>query len=272
VAIKLSEVIPWGRSYDEYRCMFDLSDEDLEGRILGCGDGPASFNAEASARSHLVISCDPLYAFSAAEIEQRVHECYDDVIGQVCRYSGGFVWDYFRDPDHLGECRLAAMRRFLADFEAGKAEGRYVTASLPTLSFEHGRFDLAVVSHLLFPYSERLDLDFHRAAVQELLRVAGEVRIFPLLSLDRTLSPHVGPILTHCAEKGMRAEVRGVPYEFQRGGNQMLRIKKTGRPKQVDGSDGTLPVGEDRPVREVPRYRVGRAGPRRPVPVRVPGP
>jgi hypothetical protein len=209
--------------------MFALSDEDLAGSVLGCGDGPASFNAEATARGHSVISCDPLFAFSAAEVERRVRECYDDVIGQVRRHPGGFVWDYFRDPDHLGECRLAAMNCFLADFEAGKAEGRYVTASLPSLPFEHGRFDLALVSHLLFLYSDRLDLDFHRAAVEELSRVAREVRIFPLLGLDRTLSPHVGPIFAHCAEKGMRAEVRGVPYEFQRGGNQMLRIRKAGR-------------------------------------------
>jgi hypothetical protein len=54
----------------------------------------------------------------------------------------------------------------------------------------------------------------------------GEVRIFPLLDLGRTLSPHVGPILVHWSENGDHAEVRVVPYEFQRGGHQMLRIKK----------------------------------------------
>jgi hypothetical protein len=215
--------------------MFALSDDDLAGRILGCGDGPAGFNAEATARGLSVTSCDPLYAFSAAEVEQRVRDCYGDVIGQVRRQPEGFVWDYFRDPDHLGECRLAAMHRFLADFEAGKAAGRYVTAALPALPFGDGRFDLALVSHLLFLYSERLDFDFHRAAVEELLRVAGEVRIFPLLGLDRSLSPHVGPILAYCAERGADAEVRGVPYEFQRGGNQMLRIRKVGRPRQGEG-------------------------------------
>ena len=35
---KLSEVIPWGRSFEEYRRVFALTDEDLAGRILGCGD------------------------------------------------------------------------------------------------------------------------------------------------------------------------------------------------------------------------------------------
>jgi hypothetical protein len=224
VTIRLSEVIPWGRSYEEYRRMFALADEDLAGRILGCGDGPASFNAEATARGHAVVSCDPIYAFSPAEIERRVEDSYDDLIAQVRSNPDGFVWDHFHGPDHLGQCRLAALRRFLTDFEAGKAEGRYVTASLPRLPFEDRQFDLALVSHLLFLYSERLDCEFHRAAVEELLRVAREVRIFPLLTLDRKPSPHVGPIRTHVAGRGWRAEVCGVLYEFQRGGNEMLRI------------------------------------------------
>jgi len=204
--------------------MFAVSDDDLAGRILGCGDGPASFNAEASARGHSVVSCDPIYAFSPAEIERRVEGAYDRVIALVRRNPDGFVWTLFRDPDHLGQCRLAALRRFLADFEAGNAGGRYVTASLPRLPFEDRRFDLALVSHLLFLYSGQLDFEFHWAAVEELLRVAREVRIFPLLTLGRRPSPHVGPICTHVAGRGWRAEVCGVPYEFRRGSNEMLRI------------------------------------------------
>jgi hypothetical protein len=129
--------------------MFALNEGDLGGRILGCGDGPASFNAEATARGHAVVSCDPLYAFSSQEIEQRIDDCYEDVISQVRRNPDDFLWDYFSSPDHLGQCRLAAMRRFLADFEAGQAAGRYVTAVLPDLPFDDGQFDLALVSHLL---------------------------------------------------------------------------------------------------------------------------
>jgi hypothetical protein len=236
VTIRLNEVVPWGRSFEEYRRMFALADEDLAGRILGCGDGPASFNAEATGLGHAVVSCDPIYAFSPEEIERRVGDCYSDLIAQVRSDPDGFVWDHFHDPDHLGQCRLAALRRFLADFEAGKAEGRYVTASLPRLPFEDGQFDLALVSHLLFLYSDQLDFNFHRAAVEELLRVAREVRIFPLLTLERRPSPHVGPIHTHVAGRGWRAEVCGVRYEFQRGGNEMLRIGKDDHPPRLAAS------------------------------------
>lgn len=224
MSIKVNKVIPWGRSFEEYRRMFALLDADLAGTVLGCGDGPACFNAEATALGHAVVSCDPIYSFSPGEIEQRVSDCYDDVIAEAHNSRDEFVWDYFRDPNHLGQCRLAAMSRFLADFEAGKAAGRYVTAALPDLPFADGQFDLALVSHLLFLYSEQLDLGFHRAAVEELLRVAREVRIFPLLTLDRKLSPHIEPIRTHVLGMGWRVEITPVPYEFQRGGNRMLRI------------------------------------------------
>ena len=236
MAIRLSDVIPWGRSFDEYRRMFALSDADLAGRILGCGDGPASFNAEATGLGHAVVSCDPIYAFPPEEIERRVEDCYSDLIAQVRSDPDGFVWDYFHDPDHLGQCRLAAMRRFLADFEAGKAEGRYVTAALPRLPFVDRQFDLALVSHLLFLYSERLDFELHRAAVGGLLRVAREVRIFPLLTLGRRPSPHVGPIRTLVAGWGWRAEVCGVPYEFQRSGDEMLRIVRDDHPPRFAAS------------------------------------
>jgi hypothetical protein len=230
MSMKLSEVIPWGRSFEEYRRMFALTDDDLAGYILGCGDGPASFNAEAAARGHRVISCDPIYAFSASEIERRVGECYDTVISQVKQNRDGFVWQQFRDPEHLGECRLAAMRRFLADFDKGKQEGRYIAAALTTLPFADAQFSLALVSHLLFLYSDHLDLAFHIASCRELLRVAREVRIFPLVRLDHQWSPHVEPVRAHLERDGFDVEIVSTEYEFFRaedhGGNRMMRVRR----------------------------------------------
>src|SRR5438876_5449355 len=168
MSVKLSEVIPWGRSLEEYRRMFALSQEDFSASILGCGDGPASFNAEATALGYRVVSCDPLYSFSASEIERRVAQCYGTVIAQVKQEPDAFVWGYFRDPDHLGECRLTAMRKFLSDYDRGKQDGRYIPASLPRLPFRKKQFSLAVVSHLLFLYSDQFGLDFHIAAIKEL--------------------------------------------------------------------------------------------------------
>ena len=224
--IALKQVIPWRRSFDEYRRMFDLSPRDLAGRILGCGDGPASFNAEASARGVRVVSCDPIYLFPSQQIEQRVNECYEDLIAQVKANPNGFVWNDFHDPDDLGRRRLQAMRLFLADLPKGKTEGRYVAAALPRLPFADQSFDLALVSHLLFLYSDHLDLEFHWKSIAELLRVSREVRIFPLLTLRQVRSHHLRTLLDRCKAMPWDIEIKPVPYEFQRGGNQMLQVRR----------------------------------------------
>ena len=86
------------------------------------------------------------------------------------------------------------------------------------------RFDLVLCSHLLFLYSEQLSLDFHLQSVQELCRVAQEVRIFPLLDLARDKSRHIEPVSEHMKRLGYKVDICRVNYEFQRGGNQMMKI------------------------------------------------
>jgi hypothetical protein len=225
--MQLADVIPWGRSLDEYRSMFRLSEADLSGRILGCGDGPASFNSEATTAGHRIVSCDPIYQFDGHEIERRVRDCYPVMIAQVRLKPDNFRWELFRDPDQLVEYRLTAMSRFLADYEAGRAAGRYVAAALPRLPFADGEFDLALCSHFLFLYSQQFDDQFHRAGITELLRVAREVRIFPLLDLDCRRSGHVEPLRGYFAGAGQQVDIVAVPYEFQRGGNEMMRIVRS---------------------------------------------
>jgi hypothetical protein len=225
-AMKLSSIVPWGRSFAEYRDMFALSEGDLQGRVLGCGDGPASFNAEATVAGIRVVSIDPLYAYTAPEIERRVSEIFETVVSQTRAQAHRFVWDRFSDADSLGLARLNAMQRFLLDYKMGKKAGRYVAASLPDLPFADGSFDLALCSHLLFLYSDHLSLDEHIAAVRELLRVAREVRIFPLLSLSGEPSPYIIPLCKLLSNEGYAIERQVVPYEFMRGGNTMLKSSR----------------------------------------------
>ena len=220
--ITLKEVVPWGRTLDEYQRMFMLGEADISLSILGCGDGPASFNAEWTALGGQVVSCDPLYEFSGTAIEERVQATFDFMVQAVRDNYDDFVWQDIASPEALGERRLSAMRRFLADYEQGKQEGRYATESLPVLPFRDNQFDLALVSHLLFLYSDQLDYSFHRASLLELCRVARQVRIFPLLALGNRPSPHLLPLLNELQERNFKVEKVAVPYEFQKGGNQML--------------------------------------------------
>jgi hypothetical protein len=225
MAFRYETVVPWGRSYDEYLRMFDLDPAERVGRILGCGDGPASFNCEMRRRGRRVISVDPLYRLDRSEIERRIEATYDEVIGQTRRERHRFVWDRIPSVEALGRVRMTAMRAFLADYEAGRRQGRYLAASLPHLPFETGAFELALCSHLLCFYSEQLSLEFHREAVRELCRVAGEVRIFPLVDVNGVPSEHVAILEAELGAAGIEAETLPVPDEFQRGGNRMLRLR-----------------------------------------------
>ena len=222
--IQLEKVVPWGRLMEEYVGMFALDERDLGKTILGCGDGPASFNVEWNARGGSVISCDPIYVFSPEQIRQRVHETRDYMIQAVREARDTFVWDTIRSPEDLERRRLAAMEAFLADFGSGQSRGRYVPAGLPHLPFADDAFDLALSSHLLFLYAEQLSLDFHVQSLIEMCRVAREVRVFPLLMIGNRPSPHVPRVKDRLAEAGFKVEVRRVDYEFQKGGNEMMVI------------------------------------------------
>lgn len=221
----LDKVVPWGRSYDEYVSMFGLSKDDLTLRILGCGDGPAAFNSLLTKCGGSVVSVDPIYAFDAAQIRTRVAEAYDIVMTQTRKNQGNYVWETIPSVEQLGSIRMSAMENFLADFDAGKQEGRYIAGELPLLPFENGQYDIALSSHFLFLYSAHLSAEFHLHALQEMLRVSREVRVFPLLTLDGTPSPYLHFVNGHFEKNGFGVEIKSVPYEFQRGGNEMLVIK-----------------------------------------------
>ena len=221
----LDEVVPWGRSFDEYRRMFALTESDLQSTILGCADGPASFNAEATARGVRVVSCDPLYRFGAPQIQARITATCREVLDQTRRNANEFVWNTIRSVEELGRLRMESMQTFLNDYEQGRAEGRYIDAELPVLPFADASAGLALCSHFLFLYTSHLDEHFHVAAVRELCRTATEVRIFPLLALGGRRSPYVDAVREALRGSVYSASIERVPYEFQKGGNEMLRIR-----------------------------------------------
>lgn len=224
MAFELQSVVPWGRNLDEYISMFDLGEADLDKAIIGFGDGPASFNAEMTRRGKRVVSVDPVYRFSAAELRTRIDETASVVLDQARQNMNNFVWTAIKDVDELARVRLGAMERFLEDFEAGKREGRYVDHPLPErLPFDDASFDLGLSSHFLLLYTQ-LGLDFHIASITEMLRVCREIRIFPLLDLDAKRSGLLDDVMGHFRNR-YRVEVMKVGYEFQRGGNEMLVIK-----------------------------------------------
>jgi hypothetical protein len=76
----------------------------------------------------------------------------------------------------------------------------------------------------LFLYSAHLTLEDHLAMLKEMLRVAAEVRVFPLVDLNAQRSPHLDPVLAALRDENIRTKIGPVPYRFQTGGNEMLKI------------------------------------------------
>ncbi|GAB4031441.1 SAM-dependent methyltransferase [Spirosoma gilvum] len=224
--MKLAQIVPWGRTREEYQRMFSLTEADLRSRMLGIGDGPASFNAEQTAVGNSVVSVDPIYIFSAEEIEKRIEDTYQTIIGQLQNAGDQYNWTLYRNADELGNERMKAMNHFLADYEIGRQQGRYLAHALPKLPFPDLSFDLAVCSHLLFLYSDQLSETFHLESIRELMRVANEVRIFPLISLAGDPSPYLNSVLADCQTARIQAELVDVPYHFQKGAYQMLQLTR----------------------------------------------
>lgn len=226
MGLQLDRVVPWGRSFSEYRRMFALTDEDLQCSILDCAGGPASFNAELTQLGGQVVSCDPIYAFSAGEIRDRIDRTFPEIVEGVKGNLENYFWTpEIPTPEALGQVRMQAMERFLQDFPTGVGD-RYRVAELPQLPFADGEFDLALCSHLLFTYSDLLSLEFHLEAIAELLRVAREVRIFPLVNLAGERSPWCDQVLDTLKGMGNTVEVVQVDYEFQTGGDRNLIINR----------------------------------------------
>ena len=225
VSIHLDQIVPWGRSLGEYIRMFDLTDRNMQSSILDCAGGPASFNAEVHRRNRNVISCDPIYVFSTRDIAAKVDEACQTVLRAAEQNRANFVWREIESAGHLRKLRMETMRQFLEDFPIGASQGRYLVAALPKLPFRAKRFDLALCSHFLFTYSNMLTLQFHLDSIRELCRVGAEARIFPLLpGFGNERSSYVLEVMNRLTAEGYGCEVRSVAYEFQKGGNEMLRV------------------------------------------------
>lgn len=224
--MELKNIVPWGRSLAEYVAMFNLTETDLQRKILGCGDGPASFNTELTKLGGDVISIDPIYTFFAPEISARIQAVYPEIKDQLTQNPTDYVWQQFTSVEDLCAKRMQAMALFLEDYETNNGGDRYQNQSLPQLSFSTKYFDLALCSHLLFLYSQQLDLAMHIASITELCRVAKEVRIYPLVTLSGELSPYLDPVRAELLAAGIETKLVDVTYEFQRGATQMLVVKQ----------------------------------------------
>ena len=220
---ELKNTVPWGRTLEEYQAIFNLQKSDLDKKIISFGDGPASFNAEMTTKGKQVTSIDPIYQFAKNDLENHIEETKYIVMKQMRENKDSFVWSSISNIDELEKVRMNAMSHFISDFEQGKNQKRYILHELPNkLAFADNSFDLGLSSHFLILYSG-LGLEFHIQSIAEMLRLCKEVRIFPLVNLSAQKSEVLESIIAHF-EKDYTLTIETVNYEFQKGGNKMMKI------------------------------------------------
>lgn len=217
-------LVLWGHSLADYQEMFDLTEADLQKRILDCFGGPASFNAECHELGYNVVSIDDIFSRGHPNLENHIIDIFQSMLSKVRHHEECFVWDSVHSVDNLASQRQAGINKFLRDFEQGKAEERYFSGKLHVLPFADFSFELALCSHYLFGERAVEDVSVHTADILEMCRVAHEVRIFPLLDSHGDISPLVGPVMLALQQENMGVELRQVNYQFQKNGNAMLRV------------------------------------------------
>ena len=224
--VETDEFAVIGRTFEEYRHFFDLDPERLVGEtVLDCPSGVGSFVAEATDRGVDAVGADVLYDTPSPRLARRSRRDFHDTVRQVREKRDLFVWNYYDDVQARRARLRDAHERFLRDYDDGRRAGRYVAARLPDLPFRDDRFSLVLSAHLLFLYVDRLSHEFHREALRELCRVSNdEVRVFPLVGLDTEPYDSLVEILADLRDAGYDATVESVPFEFQRGATEMLRV------------------------------------------------
>lgn len=224
--LDLERIVFIGRTFEEYLRMFKLEREELAGRrILDCPSGACSFTAVAQQFGAAATAVDIAYSYSAEELEQKGLQDVEHVMFQLDKVQDNFRWDYFKS---IADLRVARMEALMAStHDRQQAPERYVPVTLPVLPFSDQAFDLTLSAHFLFMYGDRLDYDFHVRTLHELMRVTQEeIRIFPLVDLSCKRYEHLDCLMDYIVSQGWSAEEIKVPYEFQRGANQMLRITR----------------------------------------------
>ena len=182
------------------------------------------FNAEATAVECDVTSLDPIYGFPRVQFGSRIEEVRGIVMEQIRSNMENYEWTSIRDPGELEDVRMSAMRTFLDDYEKGREEGRYIPHELPErVPFDDGTFDIGLSSYFLL-MNTQLGYGFHIDAIDEMLRVCREVRIFPLVDLNSDESGMIGDVIDHYSESHDVSILR-TDYRFQRGGDRLLIIR-----------------------------------------------
>jgi hypothetical protein len=228
---ELDRIAFYGRTLSEYLLMFAISDVTLlksYNLILDCPSGASSFVAEATKRGINAVGCDPLFDTDVQSLAEQGKKDIEYVVKRVSEAPDLYKWDFYSSIEELRDYRSSALSQFLSDYDSGVRDKRYRKGELPQLPFTDKSFDLVFSGHFLFTYSNKFDFSFILHAILELIRVcSGEVRIYPIQKSSSRPYDGMAELLNVLKKShGIDHEILPVEFEFQRGSNKMLILKR----------------------------------------------
>ena len=192
--------------------------------ILDVASGLSSFHREAEMLGLNVTAVDPAYARPPEALLNDYRRAIETLPKRWCHAPDTFMDIH---PDVLRERLLQEESQAIvtaANLPVRLRTGQAIIAALPNLPFVDHQFDVALCSHFLFLYDRIFNLDFHIAAIEEMIRVAKTVMIFPLISLSTGLtSPLVSEITRYF---GDRCAIEPAKNAFRRHANTRLVITR----------------------------------------------
>lgn len=224
--LHLDRIIFIGRTYNEYMSMFDLTEEQLQGRrILDCPAGACSFTAEASAHGFDVIATDIAYTFDTDSLHAKGQQDIAHMLEHMQTAEHEYDWTMMQTIEQLGNTRLFALETFCQD--RAQHDQRYIFGTLPQLQLPDNSVDLTLSAHFLFMYADRLNLSFHIQCLREMMRVTTqEIRIFPLINLYGERVSFIEEAIFAASAGEWTSEEQPTPYIFQKGADSMLILKR----------------------------------------------
>jgi len=205
--------------------MFGLTPEDLDRRIVDCPGGAASAVAEICAAGGRALAVDPQYALGVEDLRSRVRADVERSIAQKHARDREYDWDVRGGVVGHEAIRRTAAERMLTDLDA--TPERYVAGALPSLPLADDSADLVLCSHLLFTYSDRMDMADHVDAIVEMARVAPEVRIYPLVDHEGNPLPElVRSVIARLKKERLTSRIEPVIRPFQLAATTRLVVER----------------------------------------------
>lgn len=220
-----TDILVSARSLAEYTDMFGLTPEDLDRRIVDCPGGAASAVAEICAAGGRALAVDPQYALGVEDLRSRVRADVERSIAQKHARDREYDWDVRGGVVGHEAIRRTAAERMLTDLDA--TPERYVAGALPSLPLADDSADLVLCSHLLFTYSDRMDMADHVDAIVEMARVAPEVRIYPLVDHEGNPLPElVRSVIARLKKERLTSRIEPVIRPFQLAATTRLVVER----------------------------------------------